>query len=161
MQVTPIKLSKLISRPKIPNANQMLISYFPHITISNTTGMTHLKLQTVSPLHIHNSIKTMEILYVYNQGVHPIVLYKTHLPPMPHPPTKEPGPPHYWDFTITLLTPHSLGLLWRVISPILRSLPEKTQHSRAAYFYAPGGVWTRNPNKRECAWLLESAVIIF
>jgi len=33
MQVTPIKLSKLILNPKIPNANQILISYFPHITI--------------------------------------------------------------------------------------------------------------------------------
>jgi len=32
-QVTPTKLSKFISSPKIPNANQMLISYFPHITI--------------------------------------------------------------------------------------------------------------------------------
>ena len=33
MQVTLIKLSKLISSPT--NANQMLISYFPHITYSN------------------------------------------------------------------------------------------------------------------------------
>jgi hypothetical protein len=32
MQVTHIKLSKFISSRKILNANQMLISYFPHIT---------------------------------------------------------------------------------------------------------------------------------
>ena len=33
MQVTLIKLSKCISSPKILKANQMLISYFPHITL--------------------------------------------------------------------------------------------------------------------------------
>jgi len=32
MQVTPIKLSKYISSPKILKANQMLIIFFPHIT---------------------------------------------------------------------------------------------------------------------------------
>ena len=34
MQVTPIKLSKFISIPKILKANQMLISCFPHITVN-------------------------------------------------------------------------------------------------------------------------------
>jgi len=33
MQVTSIILSKFISSPKTPNANQMLICLFPHITI--------------------------------------------------------------------------------------------------------------------------------
>jgi len=34
MQVTLIKLSKFISSPKILKANQMLITYFPYITLA-------------------------------------------------------------------------------------------------------------------------------
>jgi len=40
MQVTPTKLSKFTLSPKILNANQMLTSYLPHITVVQYT-FTH------------------------------------------------------------------------------------------------------------------------
>jgi hypothetical protein len=48
MQVTPINLSKFISNPKIPNANQMLISFFPHITqLCNNEDISYKTVKTI------------------------------------------------------------------------------------------------------------------
>ena len=53
--------------------------------------------------------------------------------------------PHYSGFTITLDTPHTLGLLWTRDQP--DTWPH-TQHSQQTDIHAPGGIRTHNPSKR-------------
>jgi hypothetical protein len=48
-------------------------------------------------------------------------------------------------------TPHSVRLLWRVINPTQRPLPDNTEHSQETNIYAPGGIRTHNPSKRAAA----------
>jgi len=45
-------------------------------------------------------------------------------------------------------TRHSLVLLWRVIRPKQRPLPDNTQHSQQTDICAPGGIRTSSPSKR-------------
>jgi hypothetical protein len=45
-------------------------------------------------------------------------------------------------------TPHSLGLLWTVIGPSQRLLPDNTQHLQETDIHDPGGIRTLKPSKR-------------
>ena len=45
-------------------------------------------------------------------------------------------------------TPHSVGVLGRLIGPSQKPLPDKSQHSQKTCIHAPGGIRTRNPCKR-------------
>jgi len=63
---------------------------------------------------------------------------------------------HQWTsaslFTRFLIThndaPHSVKLLWRVISSSQRPLPDSTQHPQQTDFHAPGGFLTHNLSRR-------------
>ena len=48
-------------------------------------------------------------------------------------------------------TPQSVGLLWRVIRPSQRPLPDNTQQSQETDIHSPDWIRTRNPSKRAAA----------
>ena len=53
-------------------------------------------------------------------------------------------------------TPHSVELLWKVISPTQRLLPDNAQQLQRTDFHASGGIRTRNSSKRSAAdWRLK------
>jgi hypothetical protein len=60
----------------------------------------------------------------------------------------EPGPPHYWGFTIILrYTMLGRNPLDEWSAQLKRPLPDKTQHSQETDIHAPSGIQTRSLSK--------------
>ena len=62
-----------------------------------------------------------------------------------------PRPPHYRGFSVILRHYNRQDSSERVFSPTQRTLLDNTQHSHEIDFHNPGGIRTRNPNKRAAA----------
>jgi hypothetical protein len=58
--------------------------------------------------------------------------------------------------------PHLVGLLWHVISPSQRHLPDNMQHSQEQDIYGPGRIQTCNHSKRaaadSCLWCVPAGI---